>query len=231
MRDFLVRKLFEDVASGYDLQNSVLSLRIDVSWRKTLAGLIPADRPVLVLDAACGTGEVALSILARRPKARVLGVDFTLAMLEVAKAKASRRPQGDRLSLVLGDARHLPAADACADCLTIAFGIRNIEERVTALKEFWRVLKPGGQALVMEFSLPENPVMRRLYRLYFDYVMPPLGNWLSGTNYAYTYLMESVHAFPDPGAFAQEMREAGFNRVEVIPLTFGIARIHRGFKD
>uniref|UniRef100_A0A7C4AGH0 Demethylmenaquinone methyltransferase n=1 Tax=Fundidesulfovibrio putealis TaxID=270496 RepID=A0A7C4AGH0_9BACT len=240
MRDTQVRKLFDTVARGYDMQNSVLSLGIDILWRKTLAERLPAGRPILVLDAACGTAEVCMEILRRRPLARVLGADFSPGMLAVGREKALRRGliadsagheatrSGQRLHLVAADARNLPLPDACCDAVTIAFGIRNIEKRALALREFRRVLKPGGQLLVMEFSLPSNPVLRTLYRLYFDHVLPPFGNWLSGTDYAYTYLMTSVHAFPGPEAFCAEIAAAGFSGVGQTPLCAGVARIHHG---
>ncbi len=231
MRDTQVRKLFEDVAAGYDMQNTVLSLRIDVLWRKTLARMLPAGHPVAVLDVAAGTAEVSMEICRQRPLATVLGVDFTPAMLFVGNPKIARRGLAGRIRLCAGDARCLPLPDASVDAVTIAFGIRNVEERLVALKEFHRVLKPGGQLLVLEFSLPDNPVLRFAYRLYFDHILPPFGNWLSRTNYAYTYLMTSVHAFPGPQAFIEEIREAGFTNVTQTPLSGGIARIHAGVKD
>jgi demethylmenaquinone methyltransferase/2-methoxy-6-polyprenyl-1,4-benzoquinol methylase len=230
MRDFEVKKMFDTIAEGYDLQNSLLSLRIDVLWRKKLARLLPARRPIHVVDVAVGTAEVAMEIARQRPEARVTGVDFTAAMLGVGLRKIIRRGLEGRIRMAAGDARRLPLPDACADAVTISFGIRNVQERPLALSEFHRILKPGGALYVMEFSLPANPVLRCLYKLYFDHVLPPLGNWLSGTDYAYSYLMESVHAFPGPEQFIAEIRRAGFTDVSQTPLTFGIARIHRGTK-
>jgi len=230
MRDTQVRKLFEDVAQGYDMQNSVLSLRIDVLWRKALARMLPPGRPIAVLDVAAGTAEVSMEICCQRPLATVLGVDFTPAMLRVGHAKVARRGLARRIRLAAGDARRLPLPDASVDAVTIAFGIRNVEERHQALAEFHRVLKPGGKLLVLEFSLPDNPVLRFAYRLYFDHILPPLGNWLSRTDYAYTYLMTSVHAFPGPEAFCAEISRAGFAQVGQTPLSGGIARIHAGIK-
>lgn len=230
MRDTQVRKLFEDVATGYDMQNSVLSLRIDVLWRKALARMLPGDQPITVLDVAAGTAEVSMEICRQRPLAFVLGVDFTPAMLFVGNPKVARRGLSKRIRLLAGDARSLPLPDASVDAVTIAFGIRNVEERHIALTEFHRVLKPGGKLLVLEFSLPDNPVLRFAYRLYFDHILPPLGNWLSRTNYAYTYLMTSVHAFPGPDAFRQEISQAGFAQATQTPLSGGIARIHAGVK-
>lgn len=228
MRDFEVKRMFDTIAGGYDMQNSVLSLRIDVLWRKRLARMLPADRPILVADVAAGTAEVALEIVRQRPLARVAGIDFTPAMLHVGLEKVRRRDPRGRVRLAAGDARALPLPDQCADAVTIAFGIRNVQERGVALREFHRVLKPGGRLLVMEFSLPDNALLRALYRFYFDHVLPPFGNWLSRTDYAYSYLMESVHAFPGPQAFIEEIRAAGFTDVGQTPLTGGIARIHSG---
>jgi demethylmenaquinone methyltransferase/2-methoxy-6-polyprenyl-1,4-benzoquinol methylase len=230
MRDFEVKKMFDTIAEGYDLQNSLLSLRIDVLWRKKLARLLPAGRPIHVVDVAVGTAEVAMEIARQRPNARITGVDFTPAMLSVGSRKLAKRGLAGRVRMVAGDARRLPLPDACADAVTISFGIRNVQERDQALSEFHRILKPGGTLQVMEFSLPENPALRLLYRLYFDHVLPPFGNWLSGTDYAYSYLMESVYAFPGHEAFSAEIRRAGFANVSQTPLTFGIARIHQGVK-
>lgn len=230
MRDFEVKKMFDTIAEGYDLQNSMLSLRIDVLWRKKLARMLPVDRSIHVVDVAMGTAEVAMEIARQRPLAKVTGVDFTPAMLVVGKRKIDKRGLSGRIRMAAGDARGLPLPDGCADAVTISFGIRNVQERDQALGEFHRVLKPGGKLYVMEFSLPDNPALRFLYKLYFDYVLPPFGNWLSRTDYAYSYLMESVYAFPGPEEFSAEIRQAGFARVGQTPLTFGIARIHEGTK-
>ena len=213
------------------MQNSMLSLRIDVLWRRKLARLIAADRPVTVVDVAVGTAEVAMEIARQRPKARLVGVDFTPAMLVVGKRKLAKRDLSERIRMLAGDARRLPLPDGCADYVTISFGIRNVQERDQALAEFKRVLKPGGTLYVMEFSLPDNPVLRFLYRLYFDHILPPFGNWLSRTDYAYSYLMESVYAFPGPEDFSAEIKQAGFSDVGQTPLSWGIARIHRGVKS
>lgn len=230
MKDFQVKEMFERIAFSYDMQNSVLSLGIDILWRKRLARMAALPPNGLCLDAAVGTAEVSFDLLRSRPGARVLGVDFSPAMLTKAREKRNRRAAGERLRLVCGDCRALPVADATADAVTIAFGIRNIAERVQVLSEFFRVLKPGGRALVMDFGIPPNPLLAKLYRLYFDHVLPPLGNFLSKTDYAYSYLVESVDAFPDDASFLAEMRQAGFQAPCVTHLTFGVARIFRGEK-
>ncbi|MEJ2034495.1 MAG: bifunctional demethylmenaquinone methyltransferase/2-methoxy-6-polyprenyl-1,4-benzoquinol methylase UbiE, partial [Deltaproteobacteria bacterium] len=222
--------MFETIAPTYDFQNSFLSLRRDSSWRRALARAVTLDGPGLVLDVAVGTGEVALEICRHHPCARVVGVDFSPAMLAVARKKISGRGFSDRISLLVGDGRRLPIESGHADALTIAFGIRNIEEMDAALAEFQRVLKPGGQLLIMEFSYPEAPVLDKLYRFYFDRILPPVGNLLSRTDYAYSYLSDSVDHFPDDAGFLQLIGRAGFSGMGVRKLTFGIAKIYRGIK-
>ncbi|WP_272881569.1 ubiquinone/menaquinone biosynthesis methyltransferase [Fundidesulfovibrio soli] len=224
--DGQVRRMFEEVAFSYDLQNSVLSLRRDSAWRRALADRLPPGRPLRVLDVAAGTAEVALEICRRRPLAQVLGLDYSPSMLAVGRGKLLSQGLAGRLSLCLGDARRLPVRDTCMDAVSIAFGIRNVDDRATALAEFRRVLRPGGRALVLEFSLPEASVPRRLYRLYFEHVLPPLGNFLSRSDYAYDYLVESVLAFPKPEAFAQELTRAGFGPVSRTPLSLGIVQLY-----
>jgi demethylmenaquinone methyltransferase/2-methoxy-6-polyprenyl-1,4-benzoquinol methylase len=228
MRDVKVWRMFEDIAFSYDRQNSILSLGVDIWWRRRLAGMIEPGFG-LVLDAATGTGEVALEIRRRRPGLRVVGLDFSAAMLAGAKAKIRARGQTG-YHLGRADCRVLPLADACVAAVTMAFGIRNIAERVAVLREFHRVLAPGGQVHVMEFGLPRPRPLAALYRFYFDRVLPPLGNWLSRTDYAYSYLVESVDAFPGDAAFLGQMAEAGFVQCRVRDLTFGVARVFTGRK-
>ena len=230
MRDFQVRAMFERIAFSYDFQNSFLSLGCDVLWRRKLARLLALRPNDLCIDAAVGTGEVSFTALAREPAARLIGVDFSPAMLRKAQRKQRRRDAGQRLELVCGDCRALPLADGCADVVTISFGIRNIAERVRVLEEFRRVLKPGGRVLVMEFGFPKTPVLGALYRFYFTHVLPPVGNFISRTDYAYTYLIESVTAFPNDAAFLEEMRLAGFAHARVRNLTLGVAKIFSATK-
>lgn len=225
-----IRRMFEEISFSYDFQNSVLSLRRDVHWRKALAQSLRQDRGTLVLDAATGTAEVAIEICRRRPGAQVVGMDFSPPMLAIGRRKLRDRSLEARISLATGDARQTPFKSGSFGGVTMAFGLRNIDERVQALKEFRRVLRPGGQLLIMEFGYPDNPFLRALYRLYFDHVLPPLGNFLSRTHYAYSYLRESVQDFPEPEAFLQEMGEAGFAEPAFRKLTFGIARIYSGIK-
>jgi demethylmenaquinone methyltransferase/2-methoxy-6-polyprenyl-1,4-benzoquinol methylase len=230
MKDFQVKRMFDDIAFSYDFQNSFLSLRRDVYWRKVMAQSLRLPEKSWVLDMATGTAEVALEICHHHPKTSVFGVDFSAKMLTVGRKKVVAKNMQKRIYLSLGDGRRLPVKHDCFDAVTIAFGIRNIQERDHALAEFHRVLKPGGQLLIMEFDIPDDAVLGTLYRLYFDYILPPLGNWLSRTNYAYSYLASSVHAFPTQKTLLEEIGRAGFNSLGVKKLTYGIARIFRGVK-
>jgi demethylmenaquinone methyltransferase/2-methoxy-6-polyprenyl-1,4-benzoquinol methylase len=230
MKDYQVKKMFESIAFSYDFQNSFLSLRRDSYWRRVMAQCLRLPGETFVIDMATGTGEVAVEICRQHQGARVIGVDFSPEMLKVGRRKAKFKKFHSRIHLSLGDGRKLPLRSGSFDAATIAFGIRNIEERDQALREFYRVLKPGGQLLIMEFDIPDDPLLGTMYRLYFDYLLPPLGNWLSRTNYAYSYLASSVHDFPTEQGFLQEIGRAGFTSLGVKKLTYGVAKIFRGIK-
>lgn len=230
MDDSRVKRMFDSIAFSYDLQNSILSLGQDIRWRRMLAKSLRFESGPHVLDLATGTGEVAMEICRRHSRARVIGVDFSPGMLAIGRKKIKSRGLEHRIHLLIGDGRRLPFRSAAFDCATISFGIRNIEERRSVLDEMRRVLKEGGQLLIMEFDFPDAPVLNRLYGFYFNHILPPLGNWLSRTNYAYSYLVESVHGFPSDAEFRDEIVEIGFEQVESRSLTLGIAKIYTGIK-
>ena len=230
MKDTAVRNMFETIAWGYDFQNSFLSLRRDVYWRRALAERLQLHAGGTVLDVAVGTAETALAISKRYPAARVVGVDFSPAMLAVGHKKIAHCGNGGKIRLAAGDGRQLPIRSGSVAAVTISFGLRNIEERGIALAEFHRVLQPGGRVFVMEFSYPDQPLLYRLYRFYFDHILPPIGNLISRTDYAYSYLAESVEDFPRDEGFLAEMAAAGFTDLRVRKLTFGIAKIFEGKK-
>jgi demethylmenaquinone methyltransferase/2-methoxy-6-polyprenyl-1,4-benzoquinol methylase len=230
MESLRVKNMFETIAPSYDFQNSFLSLGRDVSWRRALARHIRAGEDGLVLDAATGTGEICMEICMHRPKVHVIGLDFSPRMLSVAKKKLGSKYFKDRTSLTLGDSRLLPIKGGSIDVVTMAFGIRNIQERRQVLAEFMRVLKEGGQILIMEFDLPDHRLLGPLYRLYFEHILPPIGNRISRTDYAYTYLVQSVHEFPGEEEFLSEIEEAGFKILKSRQLTFGIAKIYEALK-
>jgi len=223
--------MFESIAFSYDFQNSFLSLGQDISWRRTLARSVQVPQGGILLDLATGTAELAMEICIHHPGLRVAGLDFSPRMLAIGQRKVRARALGGRVDLNLGDARRLPFKTDSFDCATMAFGIRNIEEQHDVLKEIWRVLKKGGQLWIMEFDCPDRPVLGRLYRFYLDHIMPPIGNWLSRTDYAYTYLARSVHRFPAEKDFLQEIAAAGFKTLGVEKLSLGIAKIYWGIKE
>ncbi len=231
MKDAAVKTMFETIASGYDFQNSFLSLGIDIHWRKVLAAGLHLPERGTVLDVAIGTAEVAMEICRRHPKAQVIGIDFSPAMLQVGRGKIRRRQLEQRIRLAAGDGRRLPIRSASVDAVTISFGLRNIEEKAQVLAEFHRVLRPGGQLLIMDFSYPEGPILGRAYRFYLDHLLPPVGNWLSGTDYAYSYLAESVAGFPSDHEFLKAISLAGFTGGQVSKLTCGIAKIFASHKE
>lgn len=224
-------RMFDRIAHRYDLLNRLLSMRRDVAWRREMARQLP-DRPALhLLDLATGTGDVLVALQHECPRVtRGVGLDMSAGMLALGADKLRRKGLRDRSGMVRGDAVHLGVADDAFDVVTIAFGIRNVVKVDQALGEMHRVLKPGGRALILEFSLPPNALIRAGYLGYFRHVLPRVGGAISGDTRAYRYLNRTVETFPYGDAFAALMRRAGFVDVEFIPLTFGIATLYRGDK-
>lgn len=215
-----VRRMFSAIARSYDLNNRLHSFWQDQAWRRAAVRLVrptPQDR---VLDVACGTGDLTLAFAHANPApATVTGLDFTPQMLDVARCKAR---QADA-SFVEGDAMNLPFADASFDVLSIAFGIRNVSEPDRALREFRRVLSPGGRLVILEFGEPRQGVLRWLNNVYTRRVMPLTASIIArDTSGAYRYLPKSVASFLDPAALARSVADAGFTDVMQHPLTFGV---------
>ena len=216
-----VRGMFDQVAPRYDLVNHVLSFQVDKYWRwRTVARVQPIlDRAeALVLDLACGTGDLTLA-LTRAGRARVIGSDFCHPMLTGAAAKKARL-------LFEADALTLPVASESVDLVTCAFGFRNFVNYRRGILEILRVLKPGGTVAILEFSTPPNAMFRGAYQFYSNRVLPRVGALISGSKEAYTYLPESVKKFPVAEVLAEELRDAGFAEVEYELLTFGIVALH-----
>lgn len=225
-----VKLMFESIAGGYDFQNSFLSCGIDTWWRRKMVQCLRADACGSVLDVATGTAEIALRIAKKRKRLQVVGLDFSPRMVVFGTNKVRRKGLGDRVRFVLGDARFLPFRGSEFEALTIAFGIRNMDERERILQEFYTLLRPGGQLIIMEFGVPEAPVIGGLYRFYFDKILPRVGDFISGTGYAYTYFSRSVHDFPSRREFVGMIEAAGFREVQVKPLTLGIALLFTAVK-
>ncbi len=227
--------MFDRIARRYDLLNRLLSFGRDVAWRKAMVRMMACDRPAAgilrLLDVATGTGDVLLAAEKECRLSLGVGLDPSAGMLSVGMDKVRGRGLRERLHLVQGDAQHLAFAPDYFDALTIAFGIRNVADPVAGLREMCRVLKPGGRALVLEFSLPGNPLFRPLYLFYFRHVLPRIGGVISGDAEAYRYLNRTVEAFPYGEAFCAMMREAGFASTKAHPLTLGIATLYCGIKS
>jgi demethylmenaquinone methyltransferase / 2-methoxy-6-polyprenyl-1,4-benzoquinol methylase len=219
-----VREMFSGIAKRYDLLNHLLSGNVDKRWRRIVATRVrdKLSGSARVLDVACGTGDLALTLF-ENTGARVVGTDFCRPMLEIAANKTAQR-----VPLIEGDALALPFRDGSFEAVTIAFGLRNLASVEGGLAELRRVLKPGGWVAVLEFSRPANAMLRPVFSLYFTKVLPLMGGLISGSRYAYSYLPASVQKFPDQEQLSLLMEQAGFDRVQFENLTGGIAALHMG---
>jgi len=223
--------MFAGIAVRYDLLNHLLSGNIDKRWRqRVVRKLMPilANPEKLVLDVACGTGDLTLA-LAAVAKAKVVGSDFCRPMLSIAARKAESNPAGT--PFVEADALSLPFSSECFDAVTIAFGLRNLSSVDRGLVELHRILKPGGQLVILEFSEPVIPGFRQLFAFYFSTLLPRIGGWISGSRGAYEYLPDSVSRFPNQKKLVERMLESGFAAVSFENLTGGIAAIHLGVRS
>jgi demethylmenaquinone methyltransferase/2-methoxy-6-polyprenyl-1,4-benzoquinol methylase len=219
-----VREMFGSIAARYDIANHLLSCGIDFSWRERAARIVTDWHPHSVADLATGTGDLALALQKKLPNAEIAGVDFLPEMLELAKQKGLRQP-------VLADAMNLPFDDSSFDCVTIAFGLRNLENCAAALLEMSRVIKSNGHLLVLEFSLPTTPILQAVYRFYLHRCLPLVGSFLTGKKNAYDYLGDSIEEFPSGGAMCQLMAENGFTSPTFEPVTGGIVTIYTATKQ
>ena len=221
-----IRKLFDNIAPDYDKLNHILSLNIDKGWRrKAVRQIADENRALKVLDVACGTGDFTIEIARKvAPGSEVTGVDISEGMLAVGKEKI--RKEGVSVGLYVADCEALPYEDNTFDRISVGFGVRNFEHLDIGLKEMFRVLKPGGKLVILELSVPSDPVIRWCYKLYFLKILPAIGGLVSGDRGAYEYLPASVLRFPAPELFIQMMRDSGFDTVEHTPLTFGICRMY-----
>ncbi|NIA12468.1 MAG: bifunctional demethylmenaquinone methyltransferase/2-methoxy-6-polyprenyl-1,4-benzoquinol methylase UbiE [Nitrospiraceae bacterium] len=229
--DASVHGMFNAIAPRYDLLNRLLSFRRDTAWRARLARSLSPHDPRRVLDVATGTGDVLLTLARGLDSLQCgIGLDMATAMLAVGRDKMDRDQHRGILSTLAGDALHIPCADAAFDAVTIAFGIRNVHDVAGALREMYRVLRPGGQLRILEFSLPPNRFVRASYLLYFRHMLPRVGGVISGNPHAYRYLNRTVESFPYGEAFCDILRGQGFESVRAVPLTFGVATLYEAEK-
>jgi demethylmenaquinone methyltransferase/2-methoxy-6-polyprenyl-1,4-benzoquinol methylase len=213
--------MFDGIAERYDVLNRILSLGMDQGWRRKTAHELSLRPGATALDLATGTGDLALLIARENPDVRVIGIDPSSKMLEVAGRKAREEGLEGRVDLRVGDAQALELEDGSVDAVCIAFGIRNVPDRAKALREMARVTRDGGRIAVLELSEPRAGIMSKLARFHIRKVVPRIGGVISGAA-EYRYLQESIAAFPPPDAFASMMGEAGLRVLRVEPLTFGV---------
>jgi demethylmenaquinone methyltransferase/2-methoxy-6-polyprenyl-1,4-benzoquinol methylase len=226
-----VRDMFDRIAPHYDFLNRLLSLRRDVYWRKSLVSSLDLVHGAKVLDTACGTADVGIEITRQfGAQVNVVGIDFAPKMLQLAKPKIEHVTGGPQIGLTAADAFDLPFRPAGFDAITMAFGIRNIQDKATILKCFFDQLKPGGRLAILELGTPGRGLARQAYLFYFNRLLPLVGRILSKHSFAYSYLPNSVARFPAAPEFAKMMRRAGFCQVRYRPLTFGITVLYVGDK-
>ncbi len=231
--DRQVQKMFSDIAPRYDLLNRLLSCGQDRYWRKRAVSKLSPQAGGRFLDVATGTGDVALEIIRKSPQGmtQVVGMDFSEKMLELAQQKIESQGRTGVIRLENGSAENMPFEENSFDGVTTAFGVRNFFDVDQSLSEMYRVLKPGGRCVILEFALPENTVLRTLYRFYFEFLLPRVGRLISRHPRAYTYLPETVAAFPARNEFSKLMQQAGFTEVTFQELTLGIVILYTGIKQ
>ena len=220
-----VAEMFNNISHRYDFLNHFLSLGIDILWRKKAIRLLEPDRPKQILDVATGTGDFALEALSLNPD-RIVGVDISAGMLEMGKVKMKKKGVDHIIDMQMGDSEKLLFDNNTFDATIVAFGVRNFENLKKSLQDMRRVVKPDGKILIIEFSRPKYFPMKQLYSFYFKAILPIIGRLISKDKAAYTYLPESVDAFPDGQDFLNILEEVGYKKTECIPLTFGISSIY-----
>tara|TARA_B100000809_G_scaffold126357_1_gene124579 strand:+ start:7386 stop:8108 length:723 start_codon:yes stop_codon:yes gene_type:complete len=224
-----VATMFNNISKKYDFLNHFLSLGIDILWRKKAIKLLQESQPKQILDIATGTGDFAIEALKLNPK-KVTGIDISEGMLSVGKEKIKKKGLQDIIELKLGDSENLEFHSNTFDAYTAAFGVRNFENLEKGLTEMLRVLKPGGTSIILEFSKPTAFPVKQLYNFYFNYMLPGIGKLVSKDGSAYTYLPESVDAFPDGNKFVSILAKVGYKDIKEIRLMFGIASIYKSNK-
>ena len=226
-----IAAMFDRISPKYDALNHLLSFNIDKVWRRKAAKAASRNHPKTRLDLATGTADLALLLAKRNPESHVIGMDISEKMLDVGKAKVAKQKKEDQIELRMGDAANLPFENDTFDAITVAFGVRNFEDLDKGLSEISHVLKPGGQAVILEFSMPEKFPIKQLYNLYFKHLLPNIGKWVSKDETAYSYLPHSVEKFPKPRDFCIILATFGMKNCQAKRLSFGIATLYVANKE
>jgi demethylmenaquinone methyltransferase/2-methoxy-6-polyprenyl-1,4-benzoquinol methylase len=224
-----IAAMFNSISGKYDFLNHFLSLGIDILWRKRAVRLLKNHQPKLILDIATGTGDFAIEALSLNPE-KIIGVDISEGMLSIGREKLIKKNLTDKIELLSGDSEVLPFEDNFFDAVIVSFGVRNFENLEKGLSDMLRVLKPSGKVVILEFSKPKTFPFKQIYQFYFQWILPKIGKLISKNHAAYTYLPDSVEAFPDGDDFLNILNKIGFQKNQCTPLTLGISSIYSGSK-
>ncbi|CAM1367723.1 Demethylmenaquinone methyltransferase [Tenacibaculum sediminilitoris] len=224
-----VAQMFNNISEDYDGLNRIISLGIDVSWRKKVVKLVGENNPQQILDIATGTGDLALMMSNLKPK-KIVGLDISEGMLQVGRQKIAKANLANKIDMIVGDSENIPFADNTFDAITVSFGVRNFENLDKGLTEILRVLRPGGKFVVLETSNPTKFPFKQGYKLYTNFILPIIGKLFSKDKVAYSYLSETANSFPFGEAFNNILKKNGFKNAKNIPVTFGVASIYTALK-
>ena len=231
MSDSPIAAMFDRISPKYDALNHLLSFNLDKVWRRKTAKAVAKSQPKTILDLATGTADLAIALAKQNPQAHIIGMDISEKMLDIGKEKVKQRNLENQIELHLGDATALPFEDNSFDAVTVAFGVRNFENLEQSLFEIQRVLKPNGQLVILEFSMPEKFPIKQAYLLYFKHILPKIGKWVSKDNSAYSYLPASVEKFPKPIVFSHLLASFGLGKCNTKRLTMGVAALYVSNKE
>jgi demethylmenaquinone methyltransferase/2-methoxy-6-polyprenyl-1,4-benzoquinol methylase len=225
-------KMFDTISPTYDRVNRWMTFGLDLHWRGKMASYLPSGENLVLLDCATGTADQALSLLQKSPHInKIVGIDLSEEMLLQGGKKIKSSPFADKIELKKASALEIPYENATFHCVTISFGIRNVTDVNTCLKEILRVLKPGGKALILETSLPSNKMLQKMHGIYLQKILPKLGGWISKQRNAYEYLQRTAESFPSGKDFCKLLQEAGFDKALCNPLTLGVVSIYEAEKS
>ena len=224
-----VRQMFDGISPQYDLMNRIISGGIDIKWRKNVVSMLIEKQPEKILDVATGTGDLAIALLQTKAT-EIIGIDISEGMLDIGKQKVRNNQWDQKIKMQIGDSENIDYPDDYFDAATVAFGVRNFENLDKGLSEILRVLRPGGDLIILETAVPNNYLLLQFYHLYTQFIMPVIGNLFSKDKSAYQYLSDSAAAFPFGKAFNNILAKNGFIEIEDIPQTLGVASIYRAQK-